>query len=79
MTPAATVRWITFTDADSKGMRIMADSNFLLVHSAGKQLDIQRPMPSAPLPAGNFSNGNYQYSFKVSPIVPVLSSRAKRF
>lgn len=74
------VRWWTITGSDGKGMRITADSAFLHLHLTGQQLGIDRPMTPDPLPDGNF-----QYAYKVSPIMPAPanSSRtpapAKRF
>jgi len=69
--PSTPIRWIALTGADGKGVRIIADSNFVSLYSTGRQLRIMRPMPAFPTPYADF-----QYAFKISPILP---SRAKPF
>ncbi|HVS94837.1 MAG TPA: hypothetical protein VHE54_00070 [Puia sp.] len=73
-TPTTPIRWMAFYGGDKKGIRITADSNFLVLRTSANRLELQRPMPHYPLPYGN-----YQYCYKVSPVLPASPRVAKRF
>ena len=61
------VRWCTLTRPDGKGLRFTADSTLLTINTRSSDPRLTIDNPSLPY---HLPYGNYQYTYKVSPVLP---------
>jgi len=59
------VRWLSVTRQDGKGLKFTADSTLLTIHT---QPSSPRLYIDAPIPLGQLPYADYHYAYKISPI-----------